>query len=281
MSSVLNGVLWTVVPAVLIGPGQAVFAQTDGSQNFIDGGDETLTLDLGGILNQFDTSVRLDGQATSGNSINLEGSGGQKTLSSFEASATWRFFSRNRIDVLYFQAKRSGGQQLDRTVVIGDNVVPSGSNLAAQAQDQFLLADYRYSFVKTKQIEAAGLVGFYGGQYKYKLTVSENVAGNTQVINKSASTTAPLPVIGVTLDWYINPRWKISGNVEGLKAHVGDTDGSIFVAGAATEFMLVRNFGIGLAYMYSDVNVDVSKSDFNGNLTWKMNSVRAYGQFKF
>ena len=101
------------------------------------------------------------------------------------------------------------------------------------------------------------------------------------MINKSVSTTVPLPLIGVTLDWYINPRWKMSANVEGLKANIGDADGSVFVAGAATEFMLVRNFGIGLAYMYSDVNVDVSKSDFNGNLTWKMNSVRAYAQFKF
>ena len=66
-----------------------------------------------------------------------------------------------------------------------------------------------------------------------------------------------------------------------LKAHIGNADRSAVLAGAATEFMLLRNFGIGLAYMYSDVNVDVSKSNFNGNLTWKMNSVRAYAQFKF
>jgi hypothetical protein len=92
------------------------------SQNFIDGGDETLTLDLGGILNQFDTSLRLDGQGTRGTNINLEKNGGQQTLSSFEASGTWRFLSRNRIDVLYFQTKRSGSRTLDQTVVIGDKL---------------------------------------------------------------------------------------------------------------------------------------------------------------
>ena len=75
-----------------------------------------LTLNLGGILNQFDTSVRLNGQGTHGATIDLEGNGAQQTLSSFEASATWRFLSRNRIDVQYFQTKRSGNRQLDRTV---------------------------------------------------------------------------------------------------------------------------------------------------------------------
>ena len=251
------------------------------SQEFIEGGDETFTLDLGGILNQFDTSVQLDGQGTRGANIDLEANGAEQTRSSFEASGTWRFLSRNRIDVQYFQTKRSGNRQLDRTVVIGDNVVPVGFNLAAETQAQFLLADYRFSFVKTKRIEVAGLVGVYGGEFKYTLDASGSVQGNMRVIDKTASTTVPLPLIGVTLDWYINPRWKISGNLEGLKADIGDADGSILVAGAATEFMLVRNFGIGLGYMYTDINVDVSKNNFNGNIVWKMNSVRAYAQFKF
>jgi len=272
-----SGAVGFLLATVLICTGQPVLALDLMSQNFIDGGNETLTLDLGGILNQFDTSVRLDGQGTHGTNINLEKNGGQNTLSSFEASGTWRFLSRNRIDVQYFLTKRSGSRQLEKTVVIGDNVIPSGSNLSAQVKDQFLLADYRYSFVKTQAIEVAGLLGIYGGQYNFDLTALDSA----QVISKSVSTTVPLPLIGVTLDWYISPRWKISGNIEGLKASIGSAEGSVFIAGAATEFMLVRNFGIGLAYMYSDIDVDVSKSDFNGNLTWKVNSLRAYAQFKF
>jgi hypothetical protein len=277
MCSTLDATARFLLTGVLIGPVQGALALDLMSQKFIDGGDETFTLDLGGILNQFDTSVRFDGQGTRGSNINLEKNGGQQTLSSFEASGTWRFWSRNRIDVQYFQTRRSGNRQLDQTVAIGDNVIPSGSNLSAEVKDDFLLADYRFSFVKTKEIEVAGLVGFYGGQYSFDLTASSTA----QVINKSVSTTVPLPLIGATLDWYINPRWKISGNVAGLEAKIGDVEGSIFVAGAATEFMLLRNFGIGLAYMYTDINVDLSKSDFNGNLVWKMNSVRAYAQFKF
>ncbi len=65
------------------------------------------------------------------------------------------------------------------------------------------------------------------------------------------------------------------------KAQIGDVDGTAVVAGAATEFMLTRNVGLGLAYRDSDLDVDVTKGGFDGNLTWQMNSLHAYAQFKF
>jgi hypothetical protein len=256
-------------------------AQDFMSQDFIKGGDDILTLDLGGILNQFNTTVRLDGQGVRGDNINLENDGLKKNLSSFEASGTWRFLSRNRIDLLYFQANRTGTHTTDREINIDGNVIPVNFALDAQAKDLFLLADYRFSFVKTEVVEVAGALGFYGGQFKYTLDASGTQQGHHVNINTTASTTVPMPLIGLTLDWYIDPRWKISANVEGIKAHIGNVDGSTVVAGAATEYMLTRNFGLGLAYMYSDVSVDVTKGNFNGNLGWKMNSARAYGQLKF
>ncbi|MEO8507712.1 MAG: hypothetical protein ABI593_08790 [Betaproteobacteria bacterium] len=257
------------------------FAQDLISQNFIKGGDETLTLNLGGIVNQFDTTLQLNGPGVNGSNLNLEGNGLSKNLSSFEASATWRFLSRNRIDVLFFEAKRSGSRTLDRAITIDGTVIPVNFALGVDAKDAFLLADYRFSFVKTPEVEVAGALGFYGGQFKYNLNATGIRDGQTVEIGKTASTTVPLPLIGVTLDWYINPRWKLSGNVAGIKANIGDVDGSVVVAGAATEFMLTRNVGLGLAYMYSDLDVDVTKGGFDGNLTWKMNSVRAYAQLKF
>lgn len=267
-----------VISAAISGPAGA---QNWLSQDFIKGGEETLTLNLGGILNQFDTTLRLDGQGLRGTDINLENNGLKENLSSFEGSGTWRFWSRNRIDLLYFTAKRTASRRTDREIIIDGKVIPVAFTLALEAEDQFLLADYRYSFVKTPEVEIAGLIGFYGGQFKYTVNASGTQQGQAVNVNATASTTVPLPLLGVTLDWYINPRWKISGNVEGVKARIGDVDGRVIVAGAATEFMLVRNVGLGLAYMYSDLDVDVTRGGFNGNIGWTMNSVRAYAQLKF
>ena len=266
------------ISGFLAGP---ALAQDLMSQDFIKGGDEILTLNLGGILNRLDTTVRLDGQGVRGNDINLENNGLKKNQSSLEASGTWRFLSRNRIDLMYFQAKRTGSHTTDRELDIDGNVIPINFTLAAEAKSSFLLADYRFSFVKTPVVEVAGALGVYGGQFKYSLNASGSREEQLVNIDTTASTTVPLPVIGATLDWYIDPRWKISGNIAGIKAHIGNVDGSVLIAGAATEYMITRHFGLGLAYMYSNLSVDVTKGSFDGHLGWKMNSARAYAQVKF
>ena len=78
-----------------------------------------------------------------------------------------------------------------------------------------------------------------------------------------------------------NPRWKVSANGAGIKARIGDVDGSIVVAGASAEYMLARNIGIGARYMYSDLSVDVTKSSFNGSIDWKTSAVSLYAKFLF
>jgi hypothetical protein len=260
---------------------QPALAQGLMSQDFIAPGDEKFVLRLGGILNQFDTSLRLDGQTVRGTDINLENNGASKQLSSFEASGTWRFLPRHRLDLGWFSAKRSGSRDYTTEIDIGGTTFPAGATVSARAKDDLLIGDYRYSFVKDPQLELAGVLGFYGGRFAYDINAS-GTAGNVQgSSSKSVSTTLPLPLLGVSLDWHPSPMWTFSGLLEGMKAKVGDVDGHAYVATLASEYMLVRNFGLGLRYMYSDVNADVSKGDFNGNLSWKMNSLSLYGKFMF
>ena len=251
------------------------------SQDFIKGGDESFILNLGGILNQFDTKLRLDGQGIQGHEIDLENNGFESNVSSFEASGTWRFWSRNRIDIRYFSAKRTGSHVTDRQLNIDGQVIDVDFTLSAEARDQFILLDYRRSFVKKSTFELAGLIGIYGGEFEFDLSASGTEGGQAVTKTASASTPIPLPLIGATVDWYINPRWKASANIEGVKANIGDVDGWALVAGAAAECMLVRHFGIGLSYMYSDVDVEVSKDSFDGTFVWTMSSFSAYGQLVF
>ncbi len=259
------------------------FAQDWMSQNFIKGGDETFVLNLGGIVNQFGSSLTLNGPNAAGSNIDLERAGLPKSESSFDAAATWRFWSRNRIDVLYFSAKRSGSRTIDGEVTIDGVVIPVNSTVAIVAKDQFLNVDYRYSFMKSDEVELAGLIGIYAAQYKYQITATRPLAGGDQetLVNTTASTTVPLPLIGATVDWYVNPRWKIFASAAGIKAKIGDVDGSAFVGSVTTDFMLARNFGVGLGYMYSDTRADVTKGGFNGNVAWKINSISLYAQAKF
>jgi outer membrane autotransporter protein len=48
-----------------------------------------------------------------------------------------------------------------------------------------------------------------------------------------------------------------------------------------TDYMLTRNWGLGMSYMYSNLNADVTRSSFNGSIDWQNNSVMLYGTFKY
>ena len=250
------------------------------SQNFITPGEETFTLNLGGILNQFDTSVRVDGSTNQGTDINLENNGLSKNLSSFQADGTWRFYQRHRIDALYYTTKRSGDQTYTTSIDIGDQTFPIGATVHASSKNDMFNLDYRYSFVKNPDFEMAGLIGFWGGKFTFDLNAVGNGA-NGVTYNKSVSTTLPLPLIGVTTDWYPDKQWKFSLLLSGIKAKIGDVDGHAYVLGAEGDYMFARNYGAGLRYNYTDVQADVTKSAFNGNFSWRMNSVSLYAKFMF
>ena len=67
----------------------------------------------------------------------------------------------------------------------------------------------------------------------------------------------------------------------GLKVKINDVDGRTYNVGVSTDYMLTRNFGIGVGYSFVDLSVDVTKSGFTGHLGWKMNSVLGYAQMRF
>jgi len=257
-------------------------AQDFWSQNFIKPYDETFSLGLGGILNQFDTSVRLDGTSRQGTDISLEDNGLDKNLSSFELTGTWRFARRHRIDAQYFTTKRSGSHEYTREIDIGDTTFPLGARVDASSKNDMFNLDYRYSFIQNPEFELAGLFGFWGGKFTFDINaVGTGSAGSSTTYNKSSSTTLPLPLLGLTADWYPDKQWKFTALASGMKAKVGDVDGHAYVFGASGDYMFTRNLGAGLRYMYVDVQADVTKSSFEGNFSWRMNSVSLYAKLLF
>lgn len=261
-----------------------LLAQAALAQDFIKGGEEKYTLRLGGIVNQFDTNVTINGTAGTGTPVNLEGNGMKQNMSSLDIGGSWRFADRHRLDFTYFSANRSGSRKYDRNITVGDKVFQAGFDVNAEAKSDFLILDYRYSMYKSDALEFAGVLGFYGGKFNFDVNGTVAVSGGggaTGSASKSSSTTVPLPLIGASLDWYIQPRWKASTSLEGMKAKIGSVDGTATFFTLGTEYMLARNWGLGMSYMYTKVKVDATSSGFNGTVDWGSNAVVAYATMKF
>jgi hypothetical protein len=88
-------------------------------------------------------------------------------------------------------------------------------------------------------------------------------------------------MVGASIDWFVSPRLTLSGNLAGLKAKIGDVNGSVFVATASAEYMIWRNVGAGISYMHADLDVKVTQPRFVGKVKWKNDNALAYVLLKF
>lgn len=248
--------------------------------DYIKGGEETFKFTIGGLIGNTDPSIGLNGTLVDGTPIDFGADGG-KSVSSFAVSADWRFARKHRVSALWYGTKRSNTYTLANDVIVDDIVIPAGASLSPEIKNDFFFVNYRYSFIKNDNVEIAGLLGLYGANFRFDITAVGVPGQPAQTFNRNASTTLPLPLIGASLDWYIMPRWNAAISLSGLSLKVGDVSGSNLVFTASTDYMVWKNFGVGVAYMHSSINVDVTQNEFNGSIDYTTNNFLFYGVLKF
>ena len=246
------------------------------ADDWIKPGEETIKLNLGAILNRASTTVRLDGPNNRGTEFNLEDVAGlDRETSSLYIAATWRFAPNHRAGLQYFETSTTASKTIDRTLVIKDQVYPVNTTLTTQHDISFLILNYQYSFVRNEKLEFAGLIGLYGARESFRFSAT------APVVDASASFTAPLPVLGASVDFFLSPRWTVSLYGEGLALKVGGVEGSMYFAGISTDYMLTRNFGLGLGYNVTGLTVEAAEDDFSGKLGWRQSSFFGYAQLRY
>jgi hypothetical protein len=248
--------------------------------DYIKGGEETFKITVGGLIGSSDPSVEFNGTLENGTPIDFGANGG-KSVSAITVSADWRFARKHRVSALWYGTKRNNTYTLANDVIINDTLIPAGASLTPEIKNDFFFVNYRYSFVKNDNVEIAALLGLYGANFRFDITAVGVPGQPGQTFSRNTSTTLPLPLIGVSLDWYIMPRWNAAASISGLAAKIGDVKGSTWVFTASTDYMVFKNFGIGLAFMHSVIDADVTKTDFNGSINYTTNNFLLYGIVKF
>jgi hypothetical protein len=264
-----------------------MLAQPALAADLIPPGEEQFKIIGGGVVARINSSVGLDGSAGDGSVIDLESPTGSKDATTWMLGATWRPGSNHRISATYFSTKKVRTLVFNEQITIDDDTLLPPTTLSSDARNQFLFATYRYSFVKNKDVELAGQIGAYINKFTVDLTGTARVqnangtAPVSRVVSYSPGVTVPLPLIGATIDWYVTPAFTIGGGLSGLKAKIGDIDGGVYVATLSAEYMFTRNFGAGVSFMHTDLDVDVNKPDFTGQLNWQNDNLLFYALLKF
>ena len=118
-------------------------------------GEEMFYFEGGAFFPAFDTKLRVDtANNGEGSDIDLENDlNFNDRETTYRLGGYWRFLSRHRIAVSYFNFKRDASATLDKEITIGDEVYPVGASLESEFKFQVIPITYMYSFMKRDKFE--------------------------------------------------------------------------------------------------------------------------------
>lgn len=255
--------------------------------DWIKQGEEKFYFEGGAFFPAFDTKLRVDSASIGeGSDIDLENDlDFNNRETTYRLGGYWRFLSRHRIALSYFNFKRDGSATLNEEFTIGDEVYPVGSHVASELKFQVIPISYMYSFMKRDKFEFAGALGLHWYRIDFKTEGNASVGNEDADHHVTAKANAPLPVIGLRFDYHFTPKWSAGLLGEFFWLNIGsDTfkfSGSLANIRLSTEYWFFNNVGLGAALNWFDLNVDVEDDDWKGKLDYNYWGPHIYVTVRF
>ena len=92
------------------------------------------------------------------------------------------------------------------------------------------------------------------------------VNGIPESTRRAVRAEAPLPNIGAWYKYSISPRWAFRSRLDLFSASIDRYDGIMVNAGGGLNYRAFEHLGIGISYNYFELDVDVDKTDWRGNI---------------
>jgi len=252
--------------------------------------DYTYRASLGYSIQAFDTDVIIRSQDDSINKeVDLEDDLGLDS----DVNAGWlrgiyRMANRHRLSLTYTPIRRTAEAVSTKDIDIEDNIIKAGASLQTSAKTDIFDIEYLYSFYKHPHTEISLSGGLYWFSYNFEIKAAgEIVVGGSEETELSADYQtnlklhAPLPLLGLSGTYEINPRWEIHGAARYFYVAINDIEGQIVSVGVGTDYYFTKHWGIGLSL--STFNLDVEKDGivFKNSLSWKYDGAQLYVVFKY
>ena len=252
--------------------------------------DETYKLNVGGLVTNFETSLRINSRDESiDEEINLEdrlGFDSQVRLGFIRGF--WRMAERHRLSLLYTPVRRTSELTSQNDVVIGGNTIKAGAYIGTSVRTHIFDFEYVYSFYKRPQTE----LGVTLGLYWMNSVVELNAAG--EVIFEGETTPefrtdyqadqrliAPLPLIGLIGAYEFNDKWRVKAAARFFDVTISDIEGYIFSASLSTEYYFTRHIGLGASLASFDLSVKHNGVVFINTLAYEYAGLQAYMTFRY
>ena len=252
--------------------------------------DETYRLRIGGLVTDFETSLRINSRDDSIDSeIDLEDDlGFDSDIRTGSIRGFWRIADRHQLSLLYTSFKRSSEATTATDIEIGGNVIKAGAYVGASVKTHVFDIEYLYSFFKRPDIELGVTAGFYWMNSVAELNAFGEVIFEGETTPEfrtdyaaNQRLVAPLPLLGVTAGYEVNESWRITAAARFLDVSISDVDGRILSSNLATEYYFTRHVGVGAALAFFDLDVQYNGVVFINTLSYEYSGLQVYMSLKY
>ena len=141
-----------------------------------------------------------------------------------------------------------------------------GARLSSDFEMELYIADLTWDFLKTENGHLGVGLGLHAVDLDLGLVLEVGGSvgdeeGYIEVGSDSASLIAPLPNLSLTGGYQIGEKVYLQASLGLLSLNYDEYDGTLFSARGAVEWRPWKHVGLGAAYQYIEVELDVDKSN--------------------
>jgi hypothetical protein len=244
---------------------------------------DPFVVSLGIFVVAANNKVELNGTAGANNSVDFANTfGTNSNATRVRLDALWRITPVHQVSLMYFTNDASGTRTLNRNVDWGNYHFQANFTATGEVRNSVYELAYEFAFLHDRDYEVAALVGVHYDKITASIsgtatiTQPDGTVTSASAQSKTASAPAPLPVIGAR-GWYAaTDHILLNGQAQVFKISYQGINGSWWDLRAEATWMFNHHIGVGLGYDYFDIHADLSKNNFNGNISWGYQGLMAF-----
>lgn len=228
---------------------------------------------VGGYHSDYDISVRSDRGTIRGTDVSFRrdlGLGDRDTAVTWEAATT--LFNRHQFKAFGHHYSADGQRRLTRDLQIGDEDFPVDADFNGDLRIGVHGASYTWFFHDT----GSNAFGIGIGALRYDLRASLNAQALIDeipvTIRGRISEYAWAPMLRAEYIQLLGHSWRLHADLAAVRKPSGSVTGNAIDASVGLDWFPWRNLGLSARYRYNDIDLDLDKTRFSGNI-----DVRTHG----
>ena len=224
--------------------------------------DNRFYLGVGSAIVRFNTKIKyVDKQLQIPIVIDPEGSLDLPEVSNvYTLYGGFRFAKRHSLDLHYFSVDRETSVSTG-DLNLGDIIVLRG-DVRLSDKTHFLALDYGYNVFSDRRTFVDLLVGLYVLDLKYELEASGQIeidgVVDTRTYKQVAEATAPVPNVGVRMNYALSPRWSTLAQFAFIAGSRDEIEVTAMKTDVTVKYLFTKHFGadFGVSYFNADLTIE-------------------------